>query len=94
MPVPSGKGLLGPASPCCQQAQNPCCQQQAPVPAKPSQVALTQIPYTGFDYGVAGDLMFWSLLVAFAAAAAYMIVYYKGGMSGFLGNLRFTNRAL
>ncbi|HVM73796.1 MAG TPA: hypothetical protein VMU13_02910 [Candidatus Paceibacterota bacterium] len=42
-------------------------------------VSLTQIPYTGFDFGPVGDAMYWAALLAFAVAAAYLLVYYRGG---------------
>jgi hypothetical protein len=42
-------------------------------------VSLTQIPYTGFDFGPIGDSIYWAALLAFAVAAAYLLVYYRGG---------------
>jgi hypothetical protein len=42
-------------------------------------VSLTQIPYTGFDFGPVGDSIYWAALLAFAVAAAYLLVYYRGG---------------
>ena len=42
-------------------------------------VSLTQIPYTGFDFGPVGDAIYWAALLAFAVAAAYLLVYYRGG---------------
>jgi hypothetical protein len=47
-------------------------------PATPS-VSLTQIPYTGFDYGPIGNAIYWFSLLSFAVAAAYLIVYFRGG---------------
>jgi hypothetical protein len=38
-------------------------------------VSLTQIPYTGFDYGPMGDAIYWMSLLAFAIAAAYLVLY-------------------
>ena len=42
-------------------------------------VALTQIPYTGFDYGPIGNTLYWLGLLSFAVAGAYLVVYYRGG---------------
>lgn len=39
-------------------------------------VSLTQIPYTGFDFGPIGNAMYWASLVSFAIAGAYLMVYY------------------
>lgn len=50
----------------------------APVYPAQSQpyVALTQIPYTGLELGLFGNLMYWGALAAVAAAAGYLLVYY------------------
>lgn len=42
-------------------------------------VSLSQIPYTGFDFGPIGNAMYWVVLLGFAVAAAYLVVYYQGG---------------
>ncbi|PIR83757.1 hypothetical protein COU18_03740 [Candidatus Kaiserbacteria bacterium CG10_big_fil_rev_8_21_14_0_10_51_14] len=42
-------------------------------------VSLTQIPYTGLDLGPIGTVLYWLSLLSFAAAGAYLLVYYKGG---------------
>ncbi len=42
-------------------------------------VSLSQIPYTGFDFGPIGDSIYWAALLAFALASAYLLVYYRGG---------------
>ncbi|MDR3571177.1 MAG: hypothetical protein P4L81_03185 [Candidatus Pacebacteria bacterium] len=55
-------------------------------PQTPS-VTLSQIPYTGFDFGTTGDAMYWTMLVAFAFSAGYLLVYYKGGMAAFAGSM-------
>ena len=39
-------------------------------------VALTQIPYTGFDFGPVGNAIYWFALASFAAGATYLVVYY------------------
>ncbi len=44
-----------------------------------SYVSLSQIPYTGFDMGPVGNALYWLSLLSFAAAGAYLLVYYKGG---------------
>src|SRR3989344_1791804 len=44
-------------------------------PSYPS-LALSQIPYTGFDLGFLGNSLYFVALVAFALAAGYLIVYY------------------
>ena len=41
-------------------------------------VSLTQIPYTGLDLGPIGNALYWLSLLSFAAAGAYLLVYYKG----------------
>ena len=46
-------------------------------------VTLSQIPYTGFDFGSFGDAMYFAALALFALAAGYLLVYYKGGMVAF-----------
>ena len=47
-----------------------------PVAASPAPyVALSQIPYTGFDYGPVGNAIYWTAILAFAAAAGYLLVY-------------------
>ena len=46
--------------------------------AQPS-VALSQIPYTGFDFGPVGNAIYWLSLLSFAVAGAYLLVYYRGG---------------
>ena len=48
-------------------------------------VSLSQIPYTGFDFGILGDSMYWLSLLAFAAAGAYLMIYYRGGMLALAG---------
>ena len=44
-------------------------------------VSLTQIPYTGFDFGTFGNMVYWLALLAFALSAAYLVVYYQGGLA-------------
>lgn len=39
-------------------------------------VSLTQIPYTGFDFGTFGNAVYWFTLAAFALGLGYLAVYY------------------
>lgn len=50
-------------------------------------VSLTQIPYTGFDFGPFGNAMYWAGLVTVALAGAYLAVYYVPSMA-FAGTAR------
>ena len=43
-----------------------------------SYVKLAQTPYTGFDYGPVGNLLYWLGMIVVAFAGAYLIVYYRG----------------
>jgi hypothetical protein len=61
-----------------------------PAPAYPH-VNLNQIPYTGFDFGPVGNAIYWGSLLSFAAAAAYLMIYYRGGAFAFAGSM-FTRR--
>ena len=42
-------------------------------------VSLSQIPYTGFDFGTFGNAMYWMALMTFAVSAAYLVLYFQGG---------------
>ena len=42
----------------------------------PTNISLDQIPYTGFDFGVIGNTLYWFAIALFAVGAGYMIVYY------------------
>lgn len=46
-------------------------------------VSLTQIPYTGFDLGVVGTLVYFLALALFAISGAYLLAYYQGGILRF-----------
>ena len=50
-------------------------------------VSLTQIPYTGFDLGTAGDIAYWLSIIAVAISAAYLLMYYQGGTYAFASDL-------
>ncbi|HWO07280.1 MAG TPA: hypothetical protein VNM40_01695 [Candidatus Paceibacterota bacterium] len=43
-----------------------------------SYVLLTQIPYTGFDFGPVGNAIYWFSLVMLAIFGAYLLVYQSG----------------
>ena len=55
------------------------------VRATPAYVALSQIPYTGFDLGPVGNAIYWMSLLSFAVAGAYLLVYYNGGALALAG---------
>jgi len=42
----------------------------------PQYVTLSQLPYTGYDFGILGNILYWTALALFALAAAYLVVYY------------------
>ena len=50
-----------------------------PVVATSPYVTLSQIPYTGYDFGTVGNAIYWGALLAFAGAAAYLLFYFRGG---------------
>lgn len=50
-------------------------------------VALTQIPYTGFDFGTIGNSIYWASLLSFAIAGAYLALYFRGGIFALAGNM-------
>lgn len=57
-------------------------------------VSLTQIPYTGFDFGFWGNMVYWMVLMAAAGASAYALAFYRGGVWNYaFGGLagRFNN---
>lgn len=59
----------------------------APIVQTPTPyVSLSQIPYTGFDFGTVGNAIYWLALAAFAGAAAYLVLYFQGGMLAILGS--------
>jgi hypothetical protein len=57
---------------------------QYPQYASAASVPLSSIPYTGFDGGLIGNILFWLGLVSMSFMGAYLIVYYKGGVMGFM----------
>lgn len=46
-------------------------------------VSLTQIPYTGLDFGPVGTAVYFLALALFAIAGGYLISYYNGGVLRF-----------
>lgn len=77
------------------QAQPPVYVPPQVTPPTAPYVALTQIPYTGFDFGPVGNAIYWAGLLSFALAAAYLVIYYKGGLAFAMGTTgrRSTPRA-
>ena len=59
------------------------CSTQAIAQSVPS-VSLSQIPYTGYDFGPIGNALYWAALIAFALAGAYLVVYFQGGAGAML----------
>ncbi len=53
------------------------------VPPVTPYVSLTQIPYTGFDFGPFGNAIYWTTLASFALALGYLAIYFKGGVMAF-----------
>ncbi len=43
-------------------------------------VSLSQIPYTGFDFGSVGNAIYWMSLMVFSVAAGYLVIYFNGGV--------------
>ena len=41
-------------------------------------INLTQIPYTGFDFGPIGNAMYWLGMIVLAVAGAQLILHYRG----------------
>lgn len=64
----------------------------APVPATPY-VSLSQIPYTGLDMSPLAQAMYWMGLVAFAGAAAYLVLYFQGGAANVLASVTGSRAA-
>ena len=69
------------------------CQTSLTVSGSAPYVSLTQIPYTGFDYGPMGNALYWVSLVSFAVAGAYLLVFYKGGVLAFAGTMMGSARS-
>ncbi len=56
-------------------------------------ISLTQIPYTGIDFGIFGNLIYWAALLAFALAGGYLLVYQAGVMRlSFAGEVKTAMR--
>ncbi|MBM3272484.1 hypothetical protein FJY94_04380 [Candidatus Kaiserbacteria bacterium] len=54
-------------------------------------VSLSQIPYTGFDFGTFGNTMYWFAIMAFALAASYLVLYHRGGAMHLMTNVGLAN---
>lgn len=52
-----------------------------------SYVSLSQIPYTGLDFGPFGNAFYFGGILLFALSAAYLVLYYKGGATVFAGSM-------
>jgi hypothetical protein len=50
-------------------------------------VSLSQIPYTGFDFGATGNAIYWMGILMFALSGAYLVIYYRGGAGAFAASL-------
>ncbi len=57
-------------------------------------VALSQIPYTGFDYGPFGNSLYWIMLASIAVGGAYLLVYYRGGVAGVIQEVLTGNASV
>ncbi len=51
-------------------------------PAPAHHIPLSSVPYTGFDAGPLGNIIYWSALVAWSLFAGYLVIGYKGGLMG------------
>jgi hypothetical protein len=72
-----------------QNGQTATCQTfytYTPAPVAPY-VSLSQIPYTGFDLGATATAIYWASLIAFALAAGYLMIYFRGGVFALSGNM-------
>ena len=56
-------------------------------------VALSQIPYTGFDLGPFGNAAYLGGILVFAGALAYLVLYYKGGAAVFIPSVFGSRRS-
>jgi hypothetical protein len=63
------------------------CNVYVTVGSRAPYVSLSQIPYTGFDFGTVGNSIYWLALLAFALSGAYMLVYFRGGAAAFASTL-------
>ena len=80
--VPAGTGMTYTLTVSGPGGSNTCSTYvAAPIYNVGTSVSLSQIPYTGFDFGPIGNALYWLSLLAFAAAGAYLLVYYRGGMA-------------
>jgi hypothetical protein len=51
-------------------------------PAPAHHIPLSSVPYTGFDAGPLGNIIYWSALIAWSLFAGYLVIGYKGGLMG------------
>ncbi|MBI5644589.1 hypothetical protein HY970_00660 [Candidatus Kaiserbacteria bacterium] len=57
-----------------------CQTQYSSVAPQAPYVSLSQIPYTGFDFGPVGNAIYWTALISLAAGGAYLMIFYRGGV--------------
>jgi hypothetical protein len=50
-------------------------------------IALTQVPYTGFDFGPIGNTLYWLGLVAWAGFAGYLLIAKQSMLLGMVGSI-------
>ncbi|MBI4133356.1 hypothetical protein HY478_01950 [Candidatus Uhrbacteria bacterium] len=55
-------------------------------------VTLSQIPYTGFDFGALGNGLYWLALLMFAGSLAYLVLYHRGGIASVANGLFHSRR--
>lgn len=61
------------------QGRAEACSTQVSVSGGAPYVGLSQIPYTGFDFGPIGNALYWMAMIGFAVASGYLVVYYLPG---------------
>ncbi|RJR13120.1 hypothetical protein C4585_02570 [Candidatus Parcubacteria bacterium] len=61
------------------QGRMEACSTQVTVSGGAPYVGLSQIPYTGFDFGPIGNALYWMAMIGFAVASGYLVVYYLPG---------------
>lgn len=70
------------------QGRTEACRVDVTVSGSAPYVGLSQIPYTGFDFGPIGNALYWMAMIGFAFAAGYLVVYYLPKQVSFAGVAR------
>ena len=70
------------------------CQAYVNVSGAYPYVSLTQIPYTGLDFGAFGNAVYWLGLLSFAISGAYLVLYYRGGAANFAHSILGSRRTM